>query len=102
MEEVKNTIQMLLKEGIMEPTQSFNYNSPIWPVKKPNGKWRFTVDYRNINNLSEQMPGQLPDVEDIFLRIRQVAPKWFATIDLTDIFFGIPLHPNSREITTFS
>lgn len=93
---------MLLKEAIIEPTQSFNYNNSIWPVKKPNGKWRFTVDYRNINNLSEQMPGQLPDVEDIFLRIRQVAPKWFATIDLTDIFFGIPLHPNSREITTFS
>ena len=48
------------------------------------------------------VPGQLPDVEDIFLRIRQVAPKWLATIDLTDMFFGIPLHPNSREITTFS
>ena len=35
-EEVKDTIQTLLKEGIIEPTQSFNYNSPIWPVKKPN------------------------------------------------------------------
>ena len=35
----------------------------------------------------------MPDVEDRFLRIRQVAPKWFATVDL---------HPNSREITTFS
>ena len=23
-------------------------------------------------------------------------------MDLTNIFFGIPLHPNSREITTFS
>ena len=66
-EEVKDTIQTLLKEGIIEPTQSFNYNSPIWPVKKPNGKWRFTVDYRNINNLSEQTSGQSPDVEDIFL-----------------------------------
>jgi hypothetical protein len=93
---------MLLKESIIEPTKSYNYKSPIWLVKKPKGKWRLTVDYRNINNLSEQMPGQLPDVEDIFLQIRQVAPKWLAAIDLTDMFFGILLHPNSREITTFS
>lgn len=48
------------------------------------------------------MPGKLPDVEDILLRIRRVAPKWLATIDLTDMFFGIPLYPNFREITTFS
>lgn len=37
-----------------------------------------------------------------FLQIRQYAPKWLATIDLTDMFFGIPLHPESREITTFA
>ena len=48
------------------------------------------------------MSGQLPDVEAIFLRIRQVAPKWLVTIDLTDMFFGILLHPNSSEISTFS
>jgi hypothetical protein len=48
------------------------------------------------------MSGQLPDVEDKFIRIRQVALKWLATIDLTDMFFGIPLHPNFREISTFS
>lgn len=38
MEEVKGTIESLLNENITEPTQSFKYNSPIWPVKKPNGK----------------------------------------------------------------
>jgi hypothetical protein len=44
MEELKDTKETLLKEAIIEPTQSFNYNSPIWPVKKPNGKWRVTVN----------------------------------------------------------
>lgn len=29
MEEVKETIETLLKENIIEPTQSFSYNSPI-------------------------------------------------------------------------
>ena len=50
-EEVKDTIKTLLTRGIIEPTQGLNYNSPMWPVKKANGKWRFTVDYRNVNKL---------------------------------------------------
>lgn len=102
MEEITETIKTLLKEGIIEKTQSFNYNSPVWPVLKPNGKWRFTVDYRRINEKTPKLPGELPDVEDIFLRIRNSSPKWMATIDLSDMFFGIPLHPKSREITTFT
>jgi hypothetical protein len=31
-----------------------------------------------------------------------VKPKCLATIDPTDMFFGIILHSNLREITTFS
>lgn len=100
--EITETLKDLIKEGVITQTQSFNYNSPVWPVLKPNGKWRFTVDYRRVNELSPKMPGSLPDVEGIFLRIRQEAPKWLATIDLPDMFFGIPLHPLSQEITTFT
>lgn len=25
------------------------YNSPVWPVRKPNGKWQVTTDYRCLN-----------------------------------------------------
>lgn len=102
MAEISDTVQILLKEGIIEQAQSFHYNSPVWPILKPNGKYRFTVDYRRINGKSPRMPGNLPDVEDIFLQIRQYAPKWLATIDSTDMFFGILLHPESQEITTFT
>lgn len=102
MESITETVQLLLKEGIIAPTQSFNYNSPVWPVQKPNGKWRFTVDYRKINELSPKMPGELPDIESIWMRIRNYAPKWMATLDLSDMFFGIPIHPDSQEITTFT
>jgi hypothetical protein len=35
MEEVKDIIQTLFKEGIIELIKSFNYYSPIWSVKKP-------------------------------------------------------------------
>ena len=70
MAEISDTVQTLLKEGIIEQAQSFNYNSPVWPILKPNGKYRFTVDYRRINEKSPRMPDNLPYVEDIFLQIR--------------------------------
>lgn len=101
-EEITETIKNMIKEGIIEQTQSFNFNSPVWPVQKPNGKWRLTVDYRKVNENTEKLPGSLPDIDNITNRIKTYAPLWLATVDLTDMFFGIPLHPSSREITTFT
>ena len=101
-QEIDVQIGKLLQEGIIERTQSFSYNSPIWPVIKPNGSYRFTIDYRNINKNTPSMPGSVPEVEAIFNDIVRYHPKFFATIDLQDMFFGIPLHPNSREYTTFT
>jgi hypothetical protein len=99
-DEVTACINTLIDEGVIERTQSFN--SPVWLVKKPNGTSRFTVDFRNINELSPAMPGNLPDVQDLFYRIQKGAYTWFASVDLLDMFFALPLHPKSREMTTFT
>lgn len=101
-EEISETIETLLKEGGMKPTQGFDFNSPPWPVLKLNGKWGMTVDYRGINELSPELPGQLPDVEGVFMRTKNAASRWLATIDLSDVCFGIPLRPQSRDHTTFT
>jgi hypothetical protein len=101
-DEVTVCINTLIGEGVIERTQSFNFNSPVWPVKKPNGTYRFTVDFRKINELSPAMPGNLPDVQDLFYRIQKGAYTWFASVDLSDMFFAVALHSKSREMTTFT
>lgn len=101
-EEITKTIEKLLKEGIIERTQSFNFNSPVWLVRKPNGDWRFTLNFRNINKFSPQMPEQLAEVKTIFNELQNFNPTVFAATDLMDMFFAIPLHKNNREITTFT
>jgi hypothetical protein len=52
--------------------------------------------------LFSKMPGHLPAIEDIFLRIKRAAPRWLSTTDLSDMYFSIPRHPQSREYTTFT
>jgi hypothetical protein len=59
-DEVIACINTLIDKGVIERTQSFNFNSPVWLVKKPNGTYRFTMDFRKINELSPAMPGNLP------------------------------------------
>ncbi|RWS19945.1 uncharacterized protein B4U80_12185, partial [Leptotrombidium deliense] len=71
---------------------------PVWLLRKPNGDWRFTLNFRNINKLSPQMPGQLAEVEAIVNELQNFNPPVFATTDLLDMFFAIPLHENCREI----
>jgi hypothetical protein len=95
-------VQRLLEEDIIERSQSFNYNSPVWPVKKPNGTYRFTVDYRKINELTPQMPGNLTEVVELFNKLQAWAYTWFSTIGLLDIFFTIPLDEKWRKLTTFT
>jgi hypothetical protein len=60
------------------------------------------VDFTKINKLSPAMTGHLPDVQDLFYKIQKGAYTWFASVDLSDMFFALPLHPKSREMTTFT
>jgi hypothetical protein len=63
-------VQRFLEEDIIERSPSFNYNSPVWLVKKPNGTYRFTVDYRKINELTPQMPGNLLEIAELFNKLQ--------------------------------
>ncbi|KAL1277259.1 hypothetical protein QQF64_023932 [Cirrhinus molitorella] len=47
-EPVQEIIDTMLQKGIIRPYNS-TYSALIWPVLKPNGKWRPTVDYRKLN-----------------------------------------------------
>jgi hypothetical protein len=60
-----------------------------------------TFDYRKINKLTPQMPSNLPEIAKLFNKLQAGAYTWFSTIDLSDMFFAVPLDEESRELTTF-
>ncbi len=45
---IKPIVERLLKQGVLVKTNS-PCNSPLWPIKKSNGTWRLTIDYRVAN-----------------------------------------------------
>ncbi len=51
-EPVQEIVDSMLEKGVIRPFNS-TYSAPLWPVLKPNGKWRPTIDYRKLN---QQVP----------------------------------------------
>ncbi|GAB0203246.1 hypothetical protein GRJ2_002790200 [Grus japonensis] len=78
------------------------FNSPIWPVRKSNGEWRLTVDYRGLNEVTLPMSAAVPDMLELQYELESKAAKWYATIDIANAFFSIPLAAECRPQFAFT
>jgi len=66
----------MLKNGVIEPSTS-EWASPVCLVKKPDGSYRFCIDYRRVNAVSRKDGYPIPDIQDALDSLRRA--KWFAT-----------------------
>lgn len=98
-EEINKQVDNLLKNNLIEPSQS-DYNSPVILVPKKGGKWRMCIDYRLVNKklIADKYP--LPRIEEILDSLGRT--KYFSVLDLYSGFHQVPLDENSRDITSFS
>ena len=63
----------MLNKKIIEPSDS-PYNSPVWVVPKKadasgKQKWRIVIDFRKLNELTDQDTYPLPDIDDILSQL---------------------------------
>jgi len=83
---------------ISEATQASQVN--MVPKAEPNA-YRFTCDFRLLNDCCRKIDFQLPKIWDIITRIGRTGASHFAKIDLTQGFHQVPLHKDSRRFTSF-
>ncbi|GAB0208490.1 macrophage immunometabolism regulator, partial [Grus japonensis] len=69
---------------------------------KYNGEWRLTVDYRGLNEVTPPMSAAVPDVLELQYDLESKAAKWYATIDIANAFFSIPLAAECRPQFAFT
>lgn len=55
----------------------------MWPVKKPNGKWRLTIDYQEANKSLDRMTPLVADPSTIFSCVPDSA-NVFSVIDISN------------------
>lgn len=96
---VYREVDRLLEADVIEPSAS-EWNTPIVMVPKPNGTYRFCLDFRKVNEVSKKDAYPLPFMSNILDCLRSA--NYISTLDLSQAFHQIPLEPESREITAFT
>ncbi|GAB0208368.1 hypothetical protein GRJ2_003302500 [Grus japonensis] len=98
---IHKLIHQLEGQGVISRTHS-PFNSPIWPVRKSNGEWRLTVDYRGLNEVTPPMSAAVPDMLELQYELESKAAKWYTTMDIANAFFSMPLAAECRPQFAFT
>ena len=96
---VSEELVKLEKNKIIERVDSSEWVSPMVVAWKKSGKIRLCIDLREVNKaiIPDRFP--LPSIEELLAELR--GAKYFARLDLAAAYHQLPLHEQSRNLTTF-
>jgi len=88
----------MLKAGIIRPANS-EWAANVVLAKRKDGKLRFCVDYRSLNDASRKDSFPLPRIDQCLDTL--VGSQWFSTFDLISGYHQVNMEASSAEKTTF-
>ena len=71
-------------------------------MRKASGEWRLTVDYCSLNEVTPSLSAAVPDMLELQYELESKAAKWYATTDIANAFFSIPLATKCRPQFAFT
>ena len=99
-EETRRQIQTMLDNNIIEPSTT-EWHAPVVLVRKANGQFRFAVDYRKLNAVTQNFTFPLPKITDTIQSLGERQATIFSSLDLRQGFFQIKLDPETAHKTGF-
>ena len=100
MDSLRIHIDNLLKYKIIQPSTATAWSQVHLPPK-PDGSYRFTCDFRDLNTATVARNNHVPNIEDMVQRIGHRGAKYFGTLDLTHGYWQVKLQEDSRKYTAF-
>lgn len=97
-DEIERQITDMLQSGIIQPSTS-PFSSPVLLVKKKDNTWRFCVDFRHLNAMTQKGKYPVPIIDELLDELGQAA--WFSSLDLRAGFHQIRLQSGEEFKTTF-
>ncbi|CAF1483144.1 unnamed protein product [Rotaria sordida] len=96
--ELQQEIDKLLMDNIICPSTS-PWSSPVILKKKPDGTYRFLVDFRRLNSITKKDAYPQPSAEELIFRLSR--HSYFTKLDLKSGYFQIPIVESDKEKTGF-
>ncbi len=97
---VDEQIKDMLDQGVIQHSRS-PWNSPLFLVPKKDGSFRPVIDFRKVNEVTEDDRYSLPVLGDLLMSLGQ-GNTIFSSLDLLSGYWQVPMVAESREITAFS
>jgi len=98
--EIRRQVDAMRALGIIRDSQA-SYWSQVLLTPKPNNKWRFCIDFRNLNEATESFGWPIPNIPIMLQRFGAYQAKFFAIFDFTQGYFQCPISDESRVHTAF-
>ena len=98
-EEVEKQKDTMLRDGIIEPSSS-PWCSPIVLARKKEGSFRFCVDLRAVNSVTQNLPHPLPRIDDALDSL--AGARYFSTLDMASGYWQVELADEDKEKTAFT
>ena len=95
---VREELDKMLEAGIITPATSA-WSFPIVIVSKKDGKPRFCVDYRSLNQRMKPDRWPIPRIQEIFDDLE--GSVVFSTLDLFSGYWQVRMANECKEFTTF-
>ncbi|KAL5503556.1 hypothetical protein EMCRGX_G010521 [Ephydatia muelleri] len=92
--EVSELVDSMLSRGIIESSDS-PWASPVVLVRKKDGKTRFCVDFRKLNDCTRKDAQPLPRIDESLDALGGAC--FFSTLDLASGYWQVMLDPNIKK-----
>src|SRR5436189_4797982 len=96
--DIEKEIKDMLEKGVIRKSNS-PWSSPVTMVIKPNGKWRFCIDFRKLNGITRKDNHPLPRIDMLLEKFE--GSKWFSTMDMASGYWQIEMEEQDIEKTAF-
>lgn len=101
-QKVEEQIAAMVKQGVLEPTTTSKWATPIVPVRKADGTVRICGDYKATINqcLDKNIHYPLPRINEIFEQLSKGTT--FSTLDLNKAYTQLEIDEESQEAMTLT
>lgn len=98
-QKIDKEIDKMLELDVIEPSTS-GWSSPILMVPKKDSTYRFVVDFRKLNAVTEKCAYPLPYISSVLDSLGNA--KYLSSLDITSAYWQVKMSESSKKYTAFT